>query len=140
MNKDEALRIALEALGILKSCKSIEIWCGAADEAVDAIKEALAQPDHVEGTLTMVQPAQEPVAWINKDHSYVALSDKSTVYGSHTIPLYTAPPRKEWISLTEKAAELVYEDVSGQSLRPQDYRLVLQFAVAIDAKLKELNT
>jgi len=48
-------------------------------------------------------------------------------------------PKREWVGLTEKAAELVYEDVSGQSLRPQDYRLVLQFAVAIEAKLKELN-
>jgi len=45
MTKDEALKLALEALGILKSCKSIEIWCGAADEAVDAIREALAQPE-----------------------------------------------------------------------------------------------
>ena len=30
----------------------------------------------------------EPVAWINKDHTYVELSTPSTVYGSHTIPLY----------------------------------------------------
>ena len=30
---------------------------------------------------------QSPVAWINKDGTYVELSTKSTVYGSHTIPL-----------------------------------------------------
>ncbi len=36
-------------------------------------------------------PTEEPVAWINKDGTYVELSTKSTVYGSHTIPLYTRP-------------------------------------------------
>lgn len=31
----------------------------------------------------------KPVAWTNKDITYVELSTPSTVYGSHTIPLYT---------------------------------------------------
>lgn len=31
----------------------------------------------------------KPVAWTNKDNTYVELSTPSTVYGSHTIPLYT---------------------------------------------------
>lgn len=31
----------------------------------------------------------KPVAWVNKDLNYVELSTSSTVYGSHTIPLYT---------------------------------------------------
>lgn len=30
---------------------------------------------------------QPPVAWINRDGTYVELANKSTVYGSHTIPL-----------------------------------------------------
>jgi hypothetical protein len=30
---------------------------------------------------------QPPVAWINRDGTYVELSTKSTVYRSHTIPL-----------------------------------------------------
>ncbi len=30
---------------------------------------------------------QSPVAWINRDATYVELSTKSTIYGSHTIPL-----------------------------------------------------
>lgn len=34
---------------------------------------------------------QEPVAWINQRGDYVEVSTKSTVYGSHTIPLYRAP-------------------------------------------------
>lgn len=31
---------------------------------------------------------QVPVAWTNKTADYFELSDQSTVYGSHTIPLY----------------------------------------------------
>lgn len=34
---------------------------------------------------------QTPVAWINKDGTYVELATKSTVYGSHTIPLIVRP-------------------------------------------------
>ena len=30
---------------------------------------------------------QPPVAWINRDGTYVELSNKFTVYGTHTIPL-----------------------------------------------------
>jgi len=30
---------------------------------------------------------QPPIAWTNRDGTYVELSNKSTVYGSHTIPL-----------------------------------------------------
>ena len=41
--------------------------------------------------------------------------------------------------LTEKEIEAVYENASGQELRPQDYRIVLQFARAIEAALKERN-
>jgi hypothetical protein len=33
----------------------------------------------------------ECVAWINRDLNYTEISTKSTVYGSHTIPLYTLP-------------------------------------------------
>lgn len=42
--------------------------------------------------------------------------------------------------LTDEDIKAVYEDASGQSLRPQDYRIVLQFARAIEAKLNEKNT
>jgi hypothetical protein len=40
----EAAQKALEALETLKSCKSITIWCGSADDAMEALKAALAQP------------------------------------------------------------------------------------------------
>jgi hypothetical protein len=136
------------------------------DAAIAAIKEALAQPEqepngYVQTVIEALyengdpvsvdaaellqritaQQEQVPVArigMIGEDH-FADVCSKAG--GDSNTPLYTAPPkRKEWVGLTEKDSELVYEDVSGQSLRPQDYRLVLKFAVAIEAKLKELNT
>lgn len=48
MTKDEVLRLALEALigarAFLESDAPVEIW-GVNDKAIDAIKEALAQPE-----------------------------------------------------------------------------------------------
>jgi hypothetical protein len=51
--------------------------------------------------------------------------------GIYNIPLYTAPPRKPWVGLTDEEINLIYAD-------PQTH--VGQYARAIEAKLKELNT
>jgi hypothetical protein len=41
------------------------------------------------------QPEGEPVAWINPAGTYAEASTSSTVYGSHTIPLYIHPTYTE---------------------------------------------
>lgn len=48
--------------------------------AASALRQALAQPE------------QEPVAWMSPGKERLEFSRKDTVYGSHTIPLYAAPP------------------------------------------------
>jgi hypothetical protein len=137
-------------------------------KAITAIKEALAQPEqepecvaviNVLGNDWRIEHLSLPVGkhrLYAQQYTYTAPPklEQEPVGHIYTIagvqhctieqvlsdgPLYTTPPKREWVGLTEKASELVYEDVSGQSLRPQDYRLVLQFAVAVEAKLKELN-
>lgn len=89
----------------------------------------------------------EPRAWehllVYAPRPDLTDADRKSYQAGHTAGVAhhkQAIKRKEWVGLTEKDSELVYEDASGQSLRPQDYRLVLRFAVAIEAKLKELNT
>ena len=52
-------------------------------DAVEAIRAHLAQPQG------------EPVAWINPAGTYAEASTSSTVYGSHTIPLYIHPAHTE---------------------------------------------
>jgi len=45
MSKDEALKLALEALEDLQSLDSQDVWLDRWSEAIAAIKEALAQPE-----------------------------------------------------------------------------------------------
>ena len=75
MTKDEALKLALEALeqldGIDTETECVTIDVG---DVIDAIKEALAQPE------------QEPVAWWNDTGTHIDLN----VSGRGT-PLYTHP-------------------------------------------------
>ena len=80
MNKDEALRQALEALGHfekagLATLKTID--------AITAIKQALAQPE------------PEPVAWI--DHRIHGFPDCFVMQPEppHTSPVYTSPPQRK---------------------------------------------
>ena len=106
MTKDEALKMALEALkGVLDDTPKVldaSIAGGLYEvvqcrDAICAIKEALAQPERsmkVEGPLHVVcqcdkckaQPEQEPVAWWNDTGTHIDLN----VSGRGT-PLYTHP-------------------------------------------------
>ena len=54
-------------------------------DAIEALRQALAQPE------------QEPVAWMSPGKERLEFSRKDTVYGSHTIPLYAAPPIQQEI-------------------------------------------
>jgi hypothetical protein len=78
-------------------------------------------------------PEQEPVAWIQEDRIVPELGYDCTMTREHPkelgyAPVYTSPPRKEWVGLTV-----------------QDYREFLKLSgfdafKAIEAKLKEKNT
>ncbi len=74
---------------------------------------------------------QEPVAWMSPNKERLEFSRKDTVYGSHTIPLYTTPPKREWVGLTDEEID----DIAAES--GFGY---INVARAIEAKLKEKNT
>jgi hypothetical protein len=119
MTKDKALRLALEALE-----GADEIDCDMR-EAITAIKEALAQPE------------QEPVAWrawVSKfpqgTGSYWVYVTKPIMKDSvHNQPLYTTPPQRTWVGLTDED-EIDWEE--GGNLK--------DLVKAIEAKLKAKNT
>ena len=106
MNKDQALRLALEALGEINKlsigenaiCLPAEI-----DTAMDAIKQALAQPEG------------EPVAWMDEFGNIFPLgAQRGPKYLNEPMkPLYTSPPKRE--PLTDERVSLVREmrDVQG---------------------------
>ena len=86
MTKDEALRMALEALeelhGIDTETECVTIDVG---DVIDAIEEALAQPE------------QEPVAFICEfyaDEGHPFVSFEPVTHGTNT-PLYTTPPQRK---------------------------------------------
>ena len=121
MTKDEALKLALEALCVAVEPKKGKVYarefepidCFAMHEqAITAIKEALAQPE------------QEPVAWWNDTGTHIDLN----VSGRGT-PLYTHPLQRTWVGLTPKEKhEIRYSHMTSA-----------EFIEVIEAKLKEKN-
>jgi hypothetical protein len=119
MDKDEALRLALEALETIERCEPSysKIW-SLKDNArltITAIKAALEAKD-------------EPVAWVNKE--------RNTITWDKLYPdmdaLYTTPPQRTWVGLTDKERREVWDSCERQT--PTTY------VKAIEAKLKEKNT
>jgi hypothetical protein len=89
----------------------------------------------------------EPIAWINAEeigYMYVSKLNGSTdwktnlglVPEENDIPLYTAPPKKEWVGLTDEEILEEYRQSYGDDGNLTD----VYFARAIEAKLKEKNT
>ena len=83
MTKDEALNLALEALGAYLCATDKNEDAQAKNlmaEAFFKIKEVLAQPD------------QEPVVWMNKHGACMIplIKEVDATGGEYTIPLYTA--------------------------------------------------
>ena len=122
MTKDEALKLALEAL----EADPLEMVADAnghmvflKDNAITAIKEALAQPE------------QEPVGEIVDaiEGAFKCSFTKMLPVGTK---LYTTPPQRTWVGLTEDEVFAVSNTLP--------YADRFDFAEAIEAKLKEKNT
>ena len=95
-----------------------------APEIAEALRQALAQPE------------QEPVAWgmPRKDGlvlDVICPQEHSREPGDYTIPLYTAPPKREWVGLTDEEVESWRGNYDFF-----DSALVRE----VEAKLKEKNT
>jgi len=95
MTKDEALKLALEALETSMYPQQKQLQ---AITAIKSVKEALAKPE------------QEPVAWMND-------STPSGIFARHmegaknfgcTIPLYTTPPQRK--PLTDEEVNKLVDD------------------------------
>ena len=93
MIKDEALKLALEALKQIDEAMPFPV----AKLAQASIKEALAQPE------------QGPVAWWNDTGTHIDLN----VSGRGT-PLYTHPLQRTWVGLTyEEKHEIRYSHMTS---------------------------
>ena len=102
---------------------------------MNAIEASLVEPA-IKKTLTVAE--QEPVAFVDlgslKFSSHtpdptVGVSRYRTPFRNY--PLYTAPPRREWVGLTDEEID-TWNIVGHESLR--------EFVRDIEAKLREKNT
>ncbi len=97
-------------------------------------------------------PVQEPVAWAMDYDIESVLSGFSTsligtamriesAFPKHRVKLlYTHPPQRTWVGLTDTQIEQVYfETVKKHRGTPMPWGQV-QFGKALEAKLKEMNT
>jgi hypothetical protein len=100
---------------------------------IKALRQALAQPE------------QEPVAWIMEmpppsgaDRSVRMTSCKEVTQDwENAIPLYTAPPKREWVGLTdEEKSELANKYKHIETGWYHDMDLIAE----VEAKLKEKNS
>ena len=124
MTKDEALKLALEALtGNWTNETECEALHAKHMESITAIKEALAQPE------------QEPVAWgmMNDDgkiYDCICPEEHDRVEGEYTVPLYTTPPQRKPLT-DEEIDKLPWEPHEGN---PMTFAEGLRyFARAIEA-------
>lgn len=127
MNKDEALRLALEAL---KTCQiDGDGWSGPhyyfdgkkVGKAIIAIRQALEQPE------------PEPVAWLNDCEEIHFDKEDAFRYSNGFIqPLYTSPPKREPLTdeeIDEVPFALFEPDQGGMSAT----EALREFARAIEA-------
>jgi hypothetical protein len=132
----EAANMALEALEEAQDCVRTNYLPGHYwEKEIEELRRALAQPE------------QEPVAWMlhytdeggvpmretfySKDHMEFHKSHNEAHRGlkCQVTPLYTVPPKKEWVGLTEAD---IYELMENED--------EFEFARAIEAQLKQRNT
>jgi len=144
MTKDEALKLALEALELpsMKTQSMLE----QRDVAIDAVKKALAQQalESKAENACELDLDYEPVGWscliaeadFSQNTVTLAMQCEDYKVSARQHWLSTIPPKREWVELTdEELMEMMgYEKQYGHI--PQYAR---NFVEAISAKLKEKN-
>ena len=122
MTKDEALRLALEALEYFSDTSPNMAGKAHAEDAITAIKAALEAKD-------------EPVAvWELFEDGWDSIA---APYWMELLPvgtkLYTAPPQRTWVGLTDEEMNNFVKAAWGQGVTAAD------FIRAIEAKLRSKN-
>ena len=78
---------------------------------------------------------QQPVAWLDAEMSQAYTIDElPDASGTGFLPLYTAPPKKQWVGLTNEEINSVRHNRDWTAPWTDE-----TFARAIEAKLREKN-
>jgi hypothetical protein len=123
----EAMKQALEALeAIYRTGDTQAFDLCYAPNVIPALRQALAEAE-----------MQEPVAWIVDGEIKVRLDMAGKLYYSET-NVYTAPPKREWVGLTDEDIDLYAFDIGVTDNKAPAW--LVTYARGIEAKLKEKNT
>ena len=154
MNDRELMQHALEVLEQVAGAMPFPV----ALQVRAALRERLAQPEQEHiidcprcGHCCPQQPVQEPVAWMDREGDIYPMPEKPGWAPPHTL-LYAAPPRREWVSLTDEERLDFFDDYlartpDGRHLFRHSWSYAEEEREAFDAgvaaaeaALKEKNT
>ena len=138
MTDRELLNMALDAIHLWH-------WTGETHllmQANDALRDRLAQPE------------SEPFEYWNAVEGWVKIDEVrqhfdtancGTIYkheGEGRVPLYAAPPKKEWVGLTDDEIEGAIDEGFAFGLDDGNVsnKYVIRYVRVIEAKLKEKNS
>jgi hypothetical protein len=140
----KAMKQALEALE--------DPWKAGAEGVADAIialRAAIAEASMQRLTDVQQEMEQEPVAWIVTTEMQDGTRRTYPLTGRYKdvrdccdfgepVPLYTHPPRREWVGLTDEEMRQAAQAMNAEPLA-EGWKELIKFARAIEAKLKEKN-
>ncbi len=115
MTDRELMQMALDAMESFEGGTN-GLYKGEFAEERKALRDRLAWPEPV---------LENPKFWV------------STGMG-HKRPLHVAPPKKEWVGLTD--IEIIDISKATSVYGPDNHYEVLEFVASIEAKLKEKNS
>ena len=87
-----------------------------------------------QGLNALAQPEQEPVAWITQGGKGWLRWHKSYDDNKDSVPLYTTPPQRTWVGLTDEEID----ELHGSPMN-LEHSGALKWVRTIEAKLKEKN-
>ena len=128
MTKDEALELTLEALENTTPTGFNMETDKRFYEAITAIKETLSEPEPVAWTRKLFSPELGEF-FDYKDGAFARETDSEG-----WTPLYTNPPQRTWVGLTDNEIFKIYIELTGEI-----YPNFKTFAHDIEAKLKDKN-
>jgi len=121
--------------GGIDAVNKMNEWTAALRQAIEQAEKQQALDKKADNARELgLDYEPEPVAWMEDSIEFYA---KDHPTNSCTIPLYTSPPRKEWVGLTDEEIDQMWRVVAYT--KPYD-QFRMDIGRAIEAKLKEKNT
>ena len=137
----EAMQMALEALDSdnpdiqLRAAATLRQAHSLTDELMDCVDRLGSEADTVDPRVWQhllvyaPKPEEEPVAWISEGGDVSRSKRYMDEMGFKCNPLYTAPPKREWVGLTD-----------DEIMEPWPFENRIAFARWLESKIKEKNT